>query len=58
MAKTVKFIFEGETNISIDGEIVKVNELALNIAERAVEILVPKGCKYIRETVAAEPASV
>lgn len=50
MARTVNFIFDGETNVSIDGEVVKVKELTLSIAKSAVKFLVPRGCEYAHKS--------
>jgi len=48
MAKKVTLDFDGETNISVDGEIVKVDRLVLKIAKNAVKFLVPDGCVYMK----------
>ena len=59
MAKNVKFLFDGDTNISIDGEIVKVKELTLSIVKNAVKFLVPNGCEYVHKNkIAAEATTV
>jgi YegS/Rv2252/BmrU family lipid kinase len=49
-AKTVKFLFDGDTNVCIDGEVVKVKELTLSIAKSAVKFLVPRGCEYAHKS--------
>lgn len=58
MVERVDFEFEGDTNISIDGEVVKVSELTLKIAKNAVKFLVPEGCEYKKTAPIAEAAGV
>ncbi len=41
--RTVDMIFGGETNVSVDGEIVRFSELHLSVVSRALSFLIPKG---------------
>lgn len=58
LAEQVRFEFEGDTNISIDGEVVKVRDLTLKIAKNAVNFLLPKGCEYKKSAPVPEAAEV
>ncbi len=49
LAEKVKMEFDGITNISVDGEIVKASELALTVAKDAISFLVPEQCEYIKK---------
>lgn len=54
----VDMIFEGETPVSVDGEIVTVNELHLSIAPLALNFLVPAGSWLAQKQAATEGATV
>lgn len=58
MSETVDIEFDGETNISVDGEIVKVKALSLRIARNAVKFLVPEGSEYKKASAIPEAVAV
>jgi YegS/Rv2252/BmrU family lipid kinase len=58
LSDTVDIEFDGDTNISIDGEIVKVKGLSLKIVKNAVKFLVPEGAKYKKASGIPEAATV
>ncbi len=58
MADTVDMEFDGETNISVDGEIVKVKALSLRTVKNAVKFLVPEGSKYKKASARPEAVTV
>lgn len=49
--KEVNLCFDGETPVSVDGDIIRTKELHISVAERALTILIPKGVKPIVEGV-------
>ena len=57
-AERVCFEFEGDTNISVDGEVVKVSSLTLNVVKNAVKFLLPEGCEYKKTALVLETAAV
>ena len=56
--ESVCFEFEGDTNISVDGEVVRVSSLTLNIVKKAVNFLIPEGCEYKKGAPVSEAATV
>ncbi|MBQ8849701.1 MAG: diacylglycerol kinase family lipid kinase [Clostridia bacterium] len=58
MSDTVDMEFDGETNISVDGEIFKVRGLSMRIAKDAVKFLVPEGAEYKKASRVAEAMTV
>lgn len=48
----IKLSFDKPTNISVDGEIVTVNELVLSVLQGAISFLVPNGAAPISESAA------
>ncbi len=58
-AKRIDMTFEEETNVSVDGEVVRFRELHLSVAPRALRFLIPRGSAYRKAvTTAAEVMSV
>lgn len=45
--RAVDMIFDGETNVSVDGEILRFKELHLSVIPEAIQFLVPKGAALI-----------
>ncbi len=43
----VDMLFDGETNVSVDGEIVRVRELHLSVIPEAIKFLIPKGASLL-----------
>ena len=41
---TISFRFDKETNVCVDGELIRVKELVLSILPSALNFLIPKGC--------------
>ncbi len=58
LADEVHIKFKKPTNISVDGEIVKVNELFMNTAVSAIRFLVPKGSEYLKRSEKLEGSAV
>lgn len=58
MAEKIDIEFDKETNISIDGEIVKVSGLSMRIVKDAVKFLVPEGSEYKKASVVSEAVTV
>lgn len=46
-AQTVDMFFEEETNVSVDGEVIRFKELHLSIVSRAIRFVIPKGAALI-----------
>ena len=57
-AESVRFEFDGDTNISVDGEVVRVSSLTLNIAKKAVKFVLPEGCEYKKSLPVRETAEI
>lgn len=51
---SVDMSFDGPTNISIDGEVVKVESLRLYVAKRALRFMVPYGSKCLKDELYSE----
>ena len=49
--RTVSFSFDRETNVSVDGELIRVKRLDLSVVPRVLNFLIPKGC-VVREEAA------
>ena len=58
MAEQVSFEFDTDTNISVDGELVRVSSLELKIEKNAVKFLVPAGSEYKKVSVISEAVGV
>ena len=55
--KTADIYFDEETPVSVDGEIIRTNELHVSVVRRALTILIPRGVKpLISGEVANDPA--
>ena len=54
LANTVDMQFDSTTNISVDGEIVRVDGLHLQAVKDAVNFVLPKGVKYVKQPTVAE----
>ena len=54
LAEKIKIEFEKETNISVDGEVIRAEKLLLSVAKNAVNFLVPMGSEYIKKTASCE----
>jgi diacylglycerol kinase family enzyme len=46
-AHTVDMIFDEPTNVSVDGEVIRFEELHLSILSRAIRFLIPKGAALV-----------
>ncbi len=44
---TIDMFFDGETNVSVDGEIVRFPELHLSVLSRALRFVIPKGSSLL-----------
>jgi len=49
-ANTVDLFFDEETNVSVDGEIIRFTELHLSIVPRALRFVIPKGSALLSAT--------
>ena len=58
MAEKIDIEFDKKTNISVDGEVVKVDGLSVRIAKKAIKFLVPEGSEYIKASEIAETVTV
>ena len=46
-AHTIDMVFDGETNVSVDGEVIRFSELHLSVLSRAMKFLIPKGAALL-----------
>ena len=58
MAERIDIEFDNETNISVDGEVVRVDGLSMRIVKGAVKFLVPEGSEYIKASEMSEAITV
>ena len=54
LAKTVDFKFDKTTNISVDGEVVRVDSLNVRCVKNAINFLLPAGCEYKKSSADTE----
>ena len=54
----IKLKFDKLTNVSVDGEIISVNELLISVLKGAMKFRIPKGALPISQSAAIESASV
>lgn len=47
--RSVSFRFDKETNVCVDGELIRVKELVLSVLPLALNFLIPKGCSLRAE---------
>ena len=52
---TVDMLFDTETNVSVDGEVIRFSELHLSVIHEALRFLIPKGATLIGSQKKAEP---
>jgi diacylglycerol kinase family enzyme len=50
--ETLRYTFDGEQSICVDGEVVEARELEISAAKDALCLIVPKGAAYLPK---AEP---
>lgn len=55
-ADTVDLYFDAETNVSVDGEVIRVRELHLSVLQGALRFLMPKGVSLLAAVREAEGA--
>jgi YegS/Rv2252/BmrU family lipid kinase len=57
-AERIDMVFDKETNVSVDGEVIRFRELHLSVAREALRFLVPQGSAYAKSKEAAEAQTV
>ena len=53
--QTVDMLFDTETNVSVDGEVIRFSELHLSVIHEALRFLIPKGATLLGTKKVAEP---
>lgn len=57
-AERIDMVFDKETNVSVDGEVIRFRELHLSVEKDALRFLVPQGSAYARAVEASEAQTV
>jgi diacylglycerol kinase family enzyme len=57
-AERIDMVFDKETNVSVDGEVIRFRELHLSVAREALRFLVPNGSAYAKSAENSEGLTV
>ena len=56
--RNVDMVFDGGANISVDGEVVRVDELHLSVEEKGIRFVIPNGSKLLKQAVEEKEAAL